>query len=94
LGTNETAKANFAKNVSPELVEFCKCEAMPVEVALFGASRNHTIEGRLSKDSSMTALLALGRAIHRQWAAEDKAAAEAARKTAEETLRKLEANAA
>jgi hypothetical protein len=94
LGQSETAKGNFVKSVQPGVVEFFRYEARPVDLPLFGSQRNMTVEARLSKDPSMTALLDLSRSIHRQWSAEDMASAEAARKTAEETLKRLEANAA
>jgi hypothetical protein len=87
--TNLTARSNFEKSVSPELLAFYKWEALPVSIPLFGANRDLTLEGRLSKESDVWAIMELGRSIHRSWAYDDKLAAEAARKAAEETLRKL-----
>ena len=94
LGQSETAKGNFVKNVQPGVIEFFRYEAQPVELLLFGSQRNMTLTDRLSKDPDVAALIQLGGAIHQRWAAEDKAAAESARKAAEHTLRRLEANAA
>lgn len=89
LGNDLTKQGQFEKSVSPEVLAFCKYEARPVELPLFGANADMTIQGRLSKDADVSAILGLAGSVYRQWAYDDKVAAEAQRKAAEETLRKL-----
>jgi len=90
LGSNETAIGSFTKNAPPELTTFFRYEAQPVALPLFGAERNMTIEGQLSKDPYVSALIELGRVIHRQWNAEDLETAKQQRAAADEQLRRLQ----
>ena len=89
LGTNETAKTDFVKR-DPDLAKFYFEEAKPVEIPIFGKNRNLTIEGRLAKDPSTTAVLKVAQRIHEQWNAEDKAALTQQRAEAEAALRRIE----
>jgi hypothetical protein len=86
---DKTAQAQFVKR-DPDLAKFYQAEAKDVEIPLFGRNRNLTIEGRLAKDPDTFALVKTAQRIHEQWRAEDKLAAENARKQAEATLRRLE----
>ena len=87
-GDNQTAQGEFVKR-DPELAKFYEVEARPVEIPIFGKNRNQTVVGRLSKNPSMAALVQVAARIHEQWNAEDRLSAEAARKAAEATLKKL-----
>jgi hypothetical protein len=91
LGTNETAK-NLAMKGDPELAKFYQTEAKPVEIPLFGKNQNQTIAGRLTKDPVSNAVVAVAEKIHEAWRNDDKQAAIAQRKAAEEALQKLEAS--
>lgn len=74
----------------PELVKFYQAEARDIEIPIFGAGRNLTIEGRLAKDADTAALIKIAQKIHEDWRNEDKLAAEQQRAKAELALRKLE----
>jgi len=89
-GTDMRAQNNLIKS-SPELVEFYKAEAADVDIPIFGARRNLTIEGRLAKDPATGALVKIAQRIHEQWRAEEKVAAQEQREKAELTLKKIEA---
>jgi|SRR5262249_25774043 len=93
LGDNETAKAEFVKR-DPELAKFYEGEARPVSIPIFGRNRNQTVIGRLTKDPRMAALVQIAARIHENWLAEDRLTAQAQRKAAEETLKRLEGQAA
>jgi hypothetical protein len=41
---DQTAQARFIKNAPPGVVEFCRNEAKPVEIPLFGKNKNLTVE--------------------------------------------------
>jgi hypothetical protein len=86
---DQTSQAIYTKNASPALVEFCRYEAKPVEIPLFGKNRNVTLEGQLAKDPATFALLKVAQSIHEQWVAEDRAAAQQQRAEAEAALKKL-----
>jgi hypothetical protein len=93
LGDNLTAQGDFEKR-DPDLAKFYREEAKPVEIAIFGKNRDQTVIGQLAKNPSMAALVQLAARIHEQWLAEDRLSAEAARKAAEATLKRLERQAA
>jgi hypothetical protein len=67
---------------------------MPVEIPLFGAKRNLTIEGKLFKEPQTAAVLKVAREIQRQWFDQDRAAATEARKAAEEQIARLQSQIA
>jgi hypothetical protein len=90
-GTDMKAQNNLIKSTTPDLVEFYKAEAKEVEISLFGARRNLTVEGRLAKDPSTGALVKIAQRIHEQWRAEEKVVAEEQRAKAELTLKAIEA---
>ena len=89
LGDSLTAKSSFEKHASPELIEFCKYEAQPVTLPLFGPDANMTIQAKLSKDPDMNALLQLGQTIHAQWTYDDVENAKQQKAAAEATLQKF-----
>jgi hypothetical protein len=76
----------------PMLAQFCQQEARPVELNLFGAQRDLTMRGRLTKDLSASAVVELAEKIHEQWRMEDKAAAADAKEAAEAKLAELSAS--
>jgi hypothetical protein len=83
------AQSQFVKNAPAGFVEFCKNEAKPVEVPLFGKNRNLTIESNLAKDSKTFALLKVAQQIRETWRAEDARHAEAKRAAAEDEIKRL-----
>jgi hypothetical protein len=89
--TNDlAAQSAYVKNAPPGFVEFCKYEAKPVEIPIFGKNKDMTIEGQLAKDPATFALMKVAQQIHSQWNREDKAAAQAQRAEAEAALKRLE----
>jgi hypothetical protein len=76
------------------LAAFYRDEAKPVELPLFGAKRNLTVEGKLFKDPAAASVLKVAREINRQWLDSDRAAALEARKAAEQQIEKLQAQIA
>jgi hypothetical protein len=93
LGNNATTQAEFVRR-DPELAKFYQQEATPVEIPLFGAKRNLTIEGKLFKEPQTAAVLKVTREIQRQWFDQDRAAATEARKAAEEQIARLQSQIA
>jgi hypothetical protein len=91
---DQTAQALYIKNAPPGLAEFCKTEAKPVEVPLFGKNRNLTVEGALSKDPGMFALMKVAQQVRETWAREDTRAAQEVRAAAEAEIKRLAAIAA
>jgi hypothetical protein len=89
LSDNLTAKSNFEKSASPELVEFCKREAVPVTLPLFGPDRNMTVQAKLSKNPDTNAIMQIADGIWRQWSFEDMENAKQQKAAAEATLRKF-----
>jgi len=89
--TNLTSRGNFEKHVSPEVLDFYRQEAMPVAINLFGGGHDMSLRARLSRDPDLWAVIELGQTIDAQWRYDDKVAAEAARKAADETLKRLNA---
>jgi hypothetical protein len=89
LGNNATALAEFVKR-DPMLAAFYREEAKPVEIPLFGAQRNLTVEGKLFRDAQAAAVLKLARVISRQWLDADKQAAIEARAQAQKELERLQ----
>ena len=92
--TNLTAKSNFEKSVSPELLDFYRWEAQPVKLDLFGPTADMTLRGRLSKDPDVWAIMELGQSIDAQWRYDDLQAAKQQRAAADATLHKLGEHAA
>jgi hypothetical protein len=88
--TNDlAAQSAFVKNAPPGLAEFCKNEAKPVEIPLFGKNRNLTVESALAKDPATFALLKVVQQIRETWRAEDARAALAKRAAAEAEIKRL-----
>jgi hypothetical protein len=88
---DESAKAELFKR-DPMLAQFCQQEARPVELNLFGAQRDLTVRGKLTKDPAAATIVELAEKIHQQWRMEDKAAAADARAAAEAKLAELSAS--
>jgi len=88
---DESAKAELFKR-DPMLAQFCQQEARPVELNLFGAQRDLTVRGRLTKDPAAATIVELAEKIIQLWRQEDKAAAADARAAAEAKLAELSAS--
>jgi hypothetical protein len=86
---NQSEQAAFTKR-DKMLADFYREEAKPVDLPLFGAMRNITLRGRLSRDADVGAVIETAEKIHTQWRAEDKAAAEAQAKEAQTRLAELQ----
>jgi hypothetical protein len=74
------------------LAQFCKAESEPVRLDLFGAQKDLTVRGRLTKDPAAATVVELAEKIEAQWRMEDKAQAAEAITAAERKLRELTAN--
>jgi hypothetical protein len=92
LGKNATAQAVFARR-APDLATFYREEAKPVQIPVFGAKRNLTVEGKLYRDPETAAIVKVAQQIGRNWLDEDRAAAIEQRKLAEAALEKVQAQA-
>jgi hypothetical protein len=88
---DETAKAELFKR-DPMLAQFCQAEAKPVSLDLFGAQRDLTVRGKLTKDPAAATIVELAEKIDQQWRMEDKAAAATAKEAAERKLAELSAS--
>jgi hypothetical protein len=88
---DESAKAELFKR-DPMLAQFCKAESEPVRLDLFGAQKDLTVRGRLTKDPAAATVVELAEKIEAQWRMEDKAQAAEAKTAAEKKLAELSAS--
>jgi hypothetical protein len=91
-GDNKTLQSEFVRK-DPMLAAFYREEAKPVEIPVFGARKNLTIEGRLIRDPQAAAVLRVAKAIQRQWLEADRQQAIEQRAAAQKEIERLQAQA-
>ena len=74
------------------LPQFCQQEAKPVSLDLFGAQRDLTVRGKLTKDPEASAIVELAEKIDQQWRRKTKQQQQRQRKQRKRKLAELSAS--